>query len=91
MLNSFLEHIITSFEGSDRNEKYTLWRGEIIPFFAEHETPGRKFLSNPAFINQLLWGRQETRIMCKRVLENIIIEEFTIRIREIEQTRRGKQ
>lgn len=91
VINLFLEHIKTDFDGEDRNEKYILWRGEAILFFAEKETRGRKFLSNPAFINQLLWGNKETRVMCKKILQNIIIEEFTLRIKEIEKIRREKQ
>ena len=91
LINSFLDHLETRFTGNDRNDKYAMWRAEIIPFLAQEETEGRKFLDNPAFINQFLWGRDETRFMCRRIVYNIVTQEFTLRIKEIEKIRGVKK
>lgn len=37
-----------------------------------------------------LTGNPETRAMCRIVLRNILYMEFTERLKEIEQARRGK-
>ena len=84
VVNSFLAHLNTQFTDT---QTYLQWRAEIVPFLAETPTHGRSMLFNPAFISTLIFGRPESRYMCRLALQNIVEDEFTRRIREIEQHR----
>ncbi len=90
VVTSFLNHLQMDFTDTD---SYLRWRGEIIPFFAETTTEGRKLLYNPSFTSVLIYGKPTSRYMCRMVLKNIIEQEFSQRIREIEQARQkgGRQ
>lgn len=72
-------------------EEYLNWRTRLIPFLAQDETEGRELIYNLAFITVILYSSEESRLMCRIILKNILDQEMTERIKEIEQTRKPKQ
>ena len=71
-------------------EEYLTWRTRLIPFLATKQSEGRELLYNLAFITVLLSGSEESRLMCRIILKNILDLEMTERIKEIEQSRKVK-
>ena len=71
-------------------EEYLNWRTRLIPFLATKQDEGRELLYNLAFTTVLLSGSEESRLMCRIILKNILDQEMTERIKEIEQSRKVK-
>lgn len=88
VMNSFMELQQMNFKTMD---EYFEWRNELIPYFCEDGGEDRELLYNLSFITALVFGRQETRIMLKIVLQNILNKEFSKRIKEIEKARRNEE
>lgn len=72
-------------------EEYLEWRSKLLPFLSAKATENRELLYNLAMITALLGSQGATKIMCKLVFRRILDEEFTERIREIEQLRKPRQ
>lgn len=84
IINGFME--LQKMEFKTMTE-YQEWRNELIPYFSSQEIEGRDLLYNLSFITALIYGTNETKAMLKIILQNILNMEFSIRIKEIEQSR----
>ena len=75
----------------ESQKEFFAWRGQIIPFLSEKSTKGREFLYSLPFISNLIYGRETTKTMCRVVLQKILDQEMTERIKEIEKIRGKKE
>ena len=72
-------------------EEYLEWRSKLLPFLSEKAQENRKFLYHLPLITVLLGATGGTKIMAQMIFRRILDEEFTERIREIEQLRKPRQ
>lgn len=83
LFSSFLEHIENI--GFASMDEFLKWRGEILPFLARNPSEHRDLLYHIPFIWALSSPDVKTRRLCQLVLRNVLEQEFTLRLKEIEK------
>lgn len=72
-------------------QEFLDWRSKLLPFLSAKATGNRELLYNLPLITVLIGSTGATKIMTQMVFRRILDEEFTERIREIEQLRKPRQ